>query len=79
MDYIVHGVAKSPTGLRDFHFHFSHYKIYTNPLWPHCENFQTYFTIVEPHEGYIMAALCVYILYSMWIPINVNQKVRSLL
>ena len=60
------------------HFHFSPYKIYTNPLWPHCENFQTYFIIVEPHEGYIMAALCIYILYSMRIPINVNQKVRYL-
>ena len=23
MDYIVHGVAKSPTRLSDFHFHFS--------------------------------------------------------
>ena len=25
-----------------------------------------------------MATLCIYILYSMWIPINVNQKVRYL-
>ena len=25
MDYIVHGVAKSQTGLSDFHFHFTDY------------------------------------------------------
>ena len=32
IDCIVHGVAKSQTGLRDFHFHFSYSHSQVNPV-----------------------------------------------